>query len=143
MFIGEYRHSLDNKNRLIIPSKYREELGTNFIVSKGFDGCLTIYTQQEWRIMFEKIKKLPMTKKQTRYYIHALTSKAVECDLDKNGRIQLPQTLVNEANITKECVVVGVDDHVEIWAEGTWEDYYKIASDSFEEIAEELTEFLI
>lgn len=143
MFIGEYRHSIDNKNRLIIPSKYRDELGSNFIVSKGFDGCLTIYTQEQWTIKFEQIKKLPITKKQTRYYIHALTSKAIECDLDKNGRIQLPQSLIDEATIKKECVIVGVDDHVEIWADTVWEEYYKVASESFEDIAEELTEFLI
>ena len=143
MFIGEYRHNLDEKNRIIIPVKYRDELGDTFIVTKGLDGCLTIYTQNQWELIFEQIKKLPNTKRETRLYIHMLTSKAVECGFDKSGRIQLPSHLIKEAKLVKECVIVGVSDHVEIWADTLWDEYCAAASGSFEDIAENLTEYLV
>lgn len=143
MFIGEYRHNLDAKNRIIIPSKYRDELGLNFIVTRGLDGCLTIYTMEQWSVIMEQLRKLPSTKKETRLYTHMLTAKATECELDKQGRIQLPSYLISEAHLEKECVVVGVSDHVEIWSNTRWDEYYQKASESFEDIAEQLTDFLI
>lgn len=142
MFMGEYRHTLDAKGRLIIPSRFREELKESFVVTRGLDGCLTIYTQEQWQRVFEQLRRLPNTKRETRLYIHMLTSKAIECSPDSQGRILLPSTLLEEAKIEKECVIVGVADHVEIWAKERWEDYYSEASESFEEIAEALTDFL-
>ncbi len=142
MFMGEYRHSLDAKNRIIIPAKFREELGNTFIVTKGLDGCLTIYTESEWEKIIEQLEKLPTTKKEARQYVRYLTSKASECEIDGQGRIQLPQVLVNSAEMKKKCVVVGAADHVEIWAEERWNAYEEEASESFESIAETLTEYL-
>lgn len=142
MFMGEYRHGLDSKNRMIIPARFRDELGSTFVLTKGLDGCLTIYTESQWTAMIEKLEKLPNTKRETRLYIRGLTSKAIECSLDTQGRIQLPQFLVNEAAIVKQCVVIGAADHVEIWSEDRWNAYDQEASDSFEDIAESLTEFL-
>ena len=123
MFIGEYSHNLDSKNRIIIPSKFREELGTTFIVTKGFDGCLACYTLEKWASIYEQLKKLPATKRETRLYIHTITSRATECVLD--------------------CSIVGVSDYVEIWDKATWDKYYDEANSSFEKVAEELTDFLV
>lgn len=143
MFMGEYRHNLDAKNRIIIPSKYREELGSTFIVTRGLDGCLTLYTLEKWDGIFNQLKKLPSTKRESRLYIHMLTSQASECEIDNQGRISLPSYLIKEAKIEKECVVVGVGDHVEIWDKDNWEKYFEVASESFEDIAEQLTDFFV
>ena len=97
----------------------------------------------QWDAVFEQLKRLPSTKRETRMYIHMLTSKAAECELDSQGRILLPAALITESKIEKECVVVGVADHVEIWAKERWDDYYNEASASFEDVAEQLTEFLV
>ena len=142
MFMGEYRHTLDAKNRMIVPSKFRDELGDTFVITKGLDGCLTIYTQEQWLGMMEKLEKLPTTKREARLYIRSLTSKAIECSLDTAGRIQLPMFLKDEAAISKQCVIIGAADHVEIWSQERWNEYDQKASGSFEEAAETLTEFL-
>ena len=128
---------------MIIPARFRDELGDRFIITRGLDGCLRTYTIQQWEAVFEQLKKLPSTKRETRMYIHMLTSKAAGCELDSQGRVLLPSPLVKEAAIEKECVVVGVADHVEIWAGERWDSYYSEASASFEDVAEQLTEFLI
>ncbi len=142
MFIGEYAHNLDAKGRIIIPAKFREALNASFILTRGLDGCLTIYSKEQWEKIFEKLNKLPSTKKATRQYIHMLTSRATECTLDNQGRIQIPSFLSKPVNIIKECVIVGVNDHIEIWNKEAWEAYYDEASESFEEVAEELSELL-
>ena len=142
MFMGEYRHSLDAKNRMIIPAKFRDELGNTFVVTKGLDGCLTVYTSSQWTKIIEQLEKLPTTKKEARQYVRYLTSKASECELDGQGRIQLPQVLISAADIKKKCVVVGAADHVEIWSEERWDAYEEEAAESFESIAETLTEYL-
>lgn len=142
MFIGEYQHNLDAKGRIIIPSRFRDELHTTFILTRGLDGCLTIYSLKQWEKMFEEINKLPTTKKAARQYVRMLTSTASECTLDNQGRIQIPTFLSKPVNITKECVVIGANDHIEIWDKTTWEAYYVDASNSFEEVAENLNELL-
>jgi MraZ protein len=142
MFIGQYRHNLDSKNRLIIPAKFRDSLGESFIVTKGLDGCLTVYTNEDWEVMIKKLTQIPSTKKEARLYLRNIASKATECQLDSQGRIQLPQFLIATADIKKSCVILGVADHVEIWPEETWDSYDEEASESFETVAESLTEFL-
>ena len=142
MFIGQYRHNLDAKNRIIVPAKFRDGLGEGFVVTKGLDGCLSIYTAERWAEMISRLERIPATKREARQYLRSLTSKAVECSLDNQGRIQLPQFLLATASIQKSCVVVGVADHVEIWPEETWDSYDEEASESFETVAESLTEFL-
>ena len=142
MFIGQYRHNLDAKNRIIVPAKFRDGLGEGFVVTKGLDGCLSIYTAERWTEMISRLERIPATKREARQYLRSLTSKAVECSLDNQGRIQLPQFLLATASIQKSCVVVGVADHVEIWPEETWDSYDEEASESFETVAESLTEFL-
>jgi MraZ protein len=142
MFMGEFRHSLDSKNRIIIPAKFRDELGSTFVVTKGLDGCLTVYTSQQWEGVMKQLEQLPATKHETRMYIRSLTANAAECEFDSQGRIQLPSNLVRQAEIAKQCVIIGAADHVEIWAEERWDKYSEEASGSFEDIAESLTEFL-
>ena len=142
MFIGEYTHNLDNKGRIVIPTKFREELHDTFILTRGLDGCLTIYSLEQWEKIFQEIDRLPSTKKATRQYIHMLTSRACECSPDAQGRIAIPSYLSKAVNIVKECVVIGVNDHVEIWDKATWDAYYEDASDSFEDIAEDLSELM-
>lgn len=142
MFIGEYSHNLDAKGRLIIPSRFREELHTSFILTRGLDGCLTIYSINQWEKIFEEINKLPDTKKATRQYIRMLTANACECSLDNQGRILIPSNLAKGVNISKECVVVGANNHVEIWDKETWNTYLEEASKNFEEIAENLDDFI-
>lgn len=143
MFIGEYRHNLDNKGRIIIPAKFREQLTNNIILTRGLDGCITVYTQQQWQRIYEELQKLPTTKKESRMYIHMLTSKAAEVEIDKQGRVLIPSSLIEEADIEKASVIVGAADHFEIWSEERWDNYYAQASESFEEIAEKLTDFLV
>lgn len=142
MFIGEYKHNLDTKGRIIIPSKFREELHTTFILTRGLDGCLTIYSLKQWEKMFEEVNKLPTTKRAARQYVRMLTSTATECTLDNQGRIAIPSFLSKPVNITKECVVIGANDHIEIWDKDTWDNYYVDASNNFEEVAEHLSELL-
>ena len=142
MFIGEYSHTLDAKGRLIIPSKFREELHTSFILTRGLDGCLTIYSLKQWEKIFEEINKLPDTKKDTRKYVRVLTSNATECALDAQGRILIPDNLLKAVAIEKDCVVVGANDHIEIWNEEAWKKYYEDAAKNFEDVAENLTDLL-
>ena len=142
MFIGEYKHNLDSKGRIIIPSKFRDELHSTFVLARGLDSCLTIYSIEQWNKMFEEINKLPTTKKNARSYVRMLTSTASECTPDNQGRIQIPSFLSKPVNITKECVVIGANNHVEIWDKATWDAYYQDASNNFEEIAENLSELI-
>lgn len=140
MFIGEYRHNIDSKGRIIIPAKLREELGSEVIVTKGFDGCLSIYTIAEWNVMYQKLIKLRSTQKNVRMYIHMMTAKASKVEFDNQGRINIPANLLQMAELVKECVVVGVADHIEIWDSSKWDEYCTVASEQFEDIAESLVE---
>lgn len=141
-FLGEYRHNLDAKNRLIIPAKFRDSLGDTFYVTRGLDGCLAAYTSESWEEQIAQLAKLPSTNKKARQYVRSITSKAQESTLDSQGRLQLPQYLVELAGIEKACVIVGVSDHFEIWSEAGWKSFEDEADDSFEDDAEMLTEFL-
>lgn len=142
MFIGEYYHNLDAKGRIIVPSKFRDELHNSFILTRGLDGCLTIYSLEQWEKIFIEINKLPSTKKATRQYVRVLTSNACECVLDNQGRILIPSNLSAPVGIKKECVIIGANDHIEIWDKEVWNSYFDDASNSFEEVAENLTDLL-
>ena len=124
MFMGEFQHNVDTKGRIIVPSKFREELGTSFVITRGLDKCLFAYPMEEWKLLEEKLKKLPLTKKDARAFTRFFFSGAVECEVDKQGRINIPPPLRKYAAREKECVVIGVSDRVEFWAEGLWEDYF-------------------
>lgn len=142
MFIGEYTHGLDVKGRLIIPSKFRNGLASTFILNRGLDNCLSIYSLEQWNKIFEEINKLPTTKKITRQYIRVLTSSACECNLDNQGRILIPANLAKSVGINKECMIIGANDHIEIWDKDTWDAYLDIANKEFEEIAEDVGDLI-
>ena len=117
MFMGEYHHSIDDKGRLIIPAKFREELGSKFIITRGLEKCLYIYSENEWKIKVAKLKTLPFTKKDVRMFERFFLSGATECEFDRQGRINITSLLVRYADITKECVIIGANDRLEIWSE--------------------------
>lgn len=121
MFMGEYNHTIDAKGRLIIPSKFREALGDEFVVTKGMDGCLFVYDNKEWQVFAEKLRTLPMIDKEVRKFTRFFLAGAASVEVDKQGRILLPAKLREFAEITKETVLVGVGSRVEIWSKERWE----------------------
>ncbi|MCM0650420.1 division/cell wall cluster transcriptional repressor MraZ [Clostridium swellfunianum] len=139
MFIGEYQHAVDSKNRMIIPSKFREALGESFVLTKGLDGCLYAYTMEEWKILEEKLKKLPLTSKDARAFVRFFFSGANEIDVDKQGRALIPQNLLEYAGVSKEIVSIGVSTRIEIWGKEKWEEYNSQNID-FDGIAEKMSE---
>ncbi|ACA39031.1 MraZ protein [Lysinibacillus fusiformis] len=139
--MGEYQHSVDAKGRLIVPAKFREALGEAFVVTRGLDNCLFGYPMNEWRKLEEKLKDLPMTKKDTRAFARFFFSGATEVEIDKQGRINIPATLMQHAHLVKECVVLGVSNRIEIWAKDAWEAYFSESEQSFNEIAENMIGF--
>ncbi|MEW9676570.1 division/cell wall cluster transcriptional repressor MraZ [Lentibacillus sp. L22] len=141
MFMGEFQHNIDTKGRIIVPAKFREELGDSFVITRGLDKCLFAYPMNEWKLLEEKLKKLPLTKKDARAFTRFFFSGAVECEIDKQGRINIPQPLRNYAALDKECVVIGVSNRIEFWANESWEDYFNDSEESFAEIAENLMDF--
>lgn len=141
MFMGEFQHNIDVKGRIIVPAKFREGLGESFVVTRGLDTCLFVYPMSEWRILEDKLKKLPLTKKDARAFTRFFFSGAVECEIDKQGRINIPQPLRKYATLDKECVVIGVSNRIEFWSSEKWEDYFNDSEESFAEIAENLLDF--
>lgn len=138
MFMGEYQHNLDAKGRLIIPSKFREHMTAGFVITRGLDGCLFGYTISEWTKLEEKLKKLALTKRDNRAFTRFFFSGATEIELDKTGRINIPNNLLQYANIIKECVIIGVSNRLEIWDKSTWQAYYEKSQNDFNDIAEGL-----
>lgn len=141
MFMGEFQHSIDAKGRLIIPAKFREKLGENFVVTRGLDGCLFGYPQDEWEKLEEKLNEMPLAKKDARLFVRFFYSAATECELDKQGRINIPQSLRRHANLEKSCVIVGVSNRIEIWDETRWQAFTDAAEENFDEIAESMIDF--
>ena len=139
MFMGEYNHTVDAKGRLIVPSKFRDQLGDEFVVTKGLDGCLFVYTLDEWRNVEEKFRNISMTSKEARKFSRFFFAGAASCEVDKQGRILLPQVLREYAGLKKDVVLVGVLSRVEIWDKDRWlENTYD--EDEMEEIAERMAE---
>ena len=138
MFVGQYSHTLDEKNRLIIPSKFRSKLGENAIITLGYDKCLTIYTEQGWQKLQDKLLELSDLKSDHRKHVRIIAGSACECSCDSHGRVILPSSLLKAAGIQKNIVLVGNIDHIEIWAQERWEEYYEDAKDTFDELAEQI-----
>ena len=138
MFMGEYHHNIDDKGRLIIPYKFRNELGEKFIVTRGLEECLFVYSISEWNEIINKLKQLPFTNKDARLFMRMFMSGATECELDKNGRINIPTTLAKYASLDKECVVIGVNERLEIWSSSKFDNFFNENIDNFSDIAENL-----
>lgn len=136
MFTGEYHHNLDAKGRMIIPVKFRDELNGEFVITSSLDGCLSMYAPAEWQILENKLNALPMTNQKARKLKRFLLGSAVSCELDKQGRILIPQVLRDKIQLKKDATLVGVGDHIEIWASEKWEEENDF-SDSLE-LAEDM-----
>lgn len=136
--MGEFHHSIDEKGRLIIPSKFRGDLGSRVIVTRGLEGCLFVYSESEWNIIVSQLKTLPFTKKDARAFSRFFLSGAIEAEFDKQGRINIPSPLIGYASITKNCVVIGVNDRLEIWAEDSFNKFMDDNEDDLSDIAEHL-----
>lgn len=138
MFMGEYHHTIDEKGRIILPSKFREELGEEFFVTRGLDDCLFVYPKTEWQKITNKLKNLPFTKKDARSFTRFFLSGATATVFDKQGRINITSPLISYAGLKKECVIVGVGDRLEIWSSDNWNNFYTSNSDEMSNIAEDL-----
>jgi len=137
MLMGEYHHNIDDKGRLTIPSKIRYELGEKFIATRGLDGCLFIYPENEWKNIITKYKELPNTR-DARNFMRFFLSGASELEFDKQGRINISNPLVKYADLSKECIIIGVNDHLEVWSKDRWEDFMNTNEDNFSDIADSL-----
>ena len=121
MFMSEYNHTLDTKGRLIIPAKFREVLGEEFVISKGMDGCLFVYANDDWNSFEQKLTSLPLINKEARQFARFFLAGAATVEVDKQGRILLPAALREFAGLEKDVVLVGVGSRVEIWSKDKWE----------------------
>ena len=140
MLMGEYHHNLDEKQRIIIPSKFREDLGDKVVVTRGLENCLFVYSFSEWETIVNKLKTLPFTKKDARSFIRIFLSGATVCEFDKQGRIKLTMPLASYANIEKECVILGVNDRLEIWSSNEWDKFFNDNRSELSDLADHLFE---
>ena len=135
MFMGEYGHTIDAKGRIIVPAKFRESLGDNFIITKGLDNCLFVYTNEEWQRFEEKLKTLPLTNKNARTFTRFFLAGAASVEVDKQGRILLPSVLREFAGLEKDVVLVGVASRIEIWSKDRWTESISTYDDDMDEVA--------
>lgn len=135
--MGEYHHNVDEKGRLIIPSKIREEIGETFILTRGLDHCLFVYPKEEWNHIIRKYKELPNTK-EARNFMRFFLSGATECSFDKQGRINISVPLMKYAGLEKECIIIGVNDRLEIWSSERWNQFMETSESEFSELADHL-----
>ena len=138
MFMGEYNHTIDAKGRLIIPSKFREALGSEFVLTKGLDGCLFVFPMKEWEAFEEKLRSLPLIDKNARKFSRFFLAGASTCELDKQGRILVPGTLREFAQMDKEVVLTGMLDRIEVWSKEQWLE--NNAYDDIDDIAQSMQE---
>ena len=138
MLMGEFHHNIDDKGRLIIPSKFRYELGEKFIITRGLEKCLFVYSIDEWTKIVKRLKALPFTNKDARAFTRFFLSGAAECEFDRQGRINITSPLVSYADLTKECVIIGANDRLEVWSNEAWEEFLKLNEDGLADIAENL-----
>jgi len=138
MLIGEYTHTLDEKNRMSLPVKFRKELGKSVVVAPGLDNCLAIYTTKEWQKISEKLSDASMLASDNRSFSRFMFGQAVLADIDANGRILIPENLKNRSGLTSKVMVIGVQNRVEIWNENTWNDYKKLVEGQADSLADKL-----
>ena len=142
MLMGEYHHNIDDKGRLVIPNKFREELGETFVIARGIEKCIYVYSNAEWEKLVSKLNTLPFTKKDARTFTRSFYSGATVCEFDKSGRINITSPLVSYAGLTRECVIIGVNDRLEIWSEEAFNAFLNENEEKLEDIAENLFEVL-
>jgi len=125
MLIGEYQHGLDTKGRLFMPAKFRDEIGDKFIITKGLDDCLFVFSLKEWGVLEKKLREVPFTNQKGRAFVRFFVGGAAECEPDKQGRFLIPANLRQHAKLEKEAVIIGVSTRAEIWSKDLWEEYSK------------------
>ncbi len=138
MFIGEFNHNIEDKGRMSIPSRFRDELNGKFYVTKGIDDCLFVFPLDEWKIFEEKLSKLPLSKPGARAFVRLFYAGAIECVLDKQGRINITSILREHASIEKEVSIIGVGNRIEIWSKNNWERYNNPDNLSYDDLAEQM-----
>jgi MraZ protein len=138
VFFGEYQHSLDDKGRLIMPSKIRSALGEKFFATKGLDGCLFVYSEQQWALLEDELKNLSIGQTEARAFQRIFFAGAAELEFDKQGRVAIPQPLRDHARISKDVVVIGVSNRAEIWSRDKWDAYQDANTPDYEAIAEKI-----
>ncbi len=140
MFIGEFNYKIDSKKRLAVPAKFRDDLDGKVVVTRGLDGCLFLYTLDEWEKLAEKISSLPLSQANARSFARVMLAGAMELELDSSGRILLPDYLKEYADLEKDVVIAGVYNRMEIWDKDEWEDYKEEAESDVGDVAEGLKE---
>lgn len=140
MFIGEYSHSIDEKGRLSVPVKFRDRLATGCVLTRGLDGCLWLYTEEEWGRIADEVSKLPITSKNARSFSRFILSGAMDVKLDKVGRIIIPKYLSDYAKMKSKVVITGMHNRLELWADENWNTFKKEMEDNSDEVAENLAE---
>lgn len=138
MFLGEYHHTIDEKGRIVMPSKFRTELKDKFIIARGLEKCLYVYSLDDWNKLVSKLNSLPFTKKDARAFIRSFFSGATFCEFDSQGRTCITSHLASYAGLTKECVIIGANDRIEIWNKESWEDVLTYSEENLSDIAENL-----
>lgn len=138
MFMGEYHHNLDSKGRVVMPSKFREKLQNEFVMARGIEKCLYVYTLEDWNKLVQKLNTLSFTKKDTRIFIRAFFSGATTCETDMQGRTTIPSSLISYASINKEITIIGASDHIEIWDKDMFDTFLMENEDNLSNIAENL-----
>lgn len=141
--MGEYHHNLDSKGRLIIPAKFREQVGKEMVFTRGMEGCIFGYPTEAWQKIEAKLAALPLTKRSARKFTRFFYSGAMASEFDKQGRVNLTTTLKTHAGLKKECVIIGVSDRIEIWSAARWDKFSEDASENYDDIAEDLDEIEI
>lgn len=136
--MGEYHHNVDDKGRLVLPSKFRNLLGENFIITRGFEKCLYVYSLAEWEKLENQLKTLPFTKKDARTVNRFFFSGAAECEFDSQGRTCLTSPLVSYAGLIRECVIIGANNRIEIWDKSAWDTFMLENNDQLSDLAENL-----
>ena len=138
MFKGQYRHTIDDKGRLVLPTKFRNELSAGAVITIGYDGCLTVYTAEGWKRCVDELLSKPMTNVAVRKTMRILTGNASDIDLDKSGRVNIPDYLLEAAGIKKEVSIVGLGSVIEIWATERWLKEQEMDKADFESVSEQL-----
>ncbi len=138
MLMGEYHHNLDDKGRLTIPSKFREDLGEKFVITRGLENCLFAYSEEDFQKIVLDLQKIPFTKKDARQFMRFFLSGAITVEFDKQGRINIQSPLIAYANLEKECVIIGAGNRLEIWSKDNWNNFLDSTKDNMADIAENI-----
>ena len=138
MFMGEYQHTIDDKGRIIVPSRFREALADGFVITKGLDKCLFIYPRTEWDTLTEQLRQLPFTKSDARAFMRFFFSGATDSLCDSQGRTGIPSSLREYAGLGRDAVVIGVGSRIELWSQKEWDRFQETAEENYEDLAEKL-----